>query len=254
LRQLHVEGTKVALDACRDAGVTKVVYASTSGTVAIGEDPEHIANEEDETPIGLLSRWPYYRSKLFAERAALERNTDRFSVVSVNPSLLLGPGDKRESSTEDVRLFLDRKILAVPAGGISFVDVRDAAEVMLSAMDRGEGGQRYLLGAINLTLRAFFERLERASGVKAPWLPIARAPLFARRGAEMLGRVTSRLGMDMPVDPVSLDMAQYYWYVDSTRAETVLDFRPRDPQKTLVDTVEDLRARGVVWPAATGTA
>ena len=250
LRRLHVEGTKITLDACRDAGVKKVVYASTSGTVAISEDPEHIGSEEDETPLGIISRWPYYRSKLFAEQAALERNTDTFSVVSVNPSILLGPGDTRGASTEDVRLFLERKIPAVPAGGLSFVDVRDVAEAMRAAMDKGEAGQRYLLGAINITLRAFFERLERASGVKAPWIPTPRAPLFARRGAEMLERVTSRLGLDVPVDPVSLDMAQYYWYVDSTRAETVLGWSPRDPQKTLVDTVDDLRTRGVVWPEA----
>ncbi|WP_394823786.1 NAD-dependent epimerase/dehydratase family protein [Pendulispora albinea] len=253
LRRLHVEGTKITLDACKDAGITRVVYASTSGTVAVSEYPAHIGSEEDETPIALLSRWPYYRSKLFAERAALERNTEGFSVVSVNPTLLLGPGDTRGSSTEDVRLFLERKIPAVPAGGLSFVDVRDAAEAMRAAMDRGEPGQRYLLGAINLTVRAFFERLERASGVKAPWLPTPRAPLFARRGAEILGRVSSQLGLDVSVDPVSLDMAQYFWYLDSTRAETVLGWSPRDPQKTLVDTVDDLRARGIVWPSPAST-
>jgi len=249
LRRLHVDGTKITLDACKEAGVRKVVYASTSGIVAVSEDPEHIGSEEDETPIGLISRWPYYRSKLFAEQAAFERHVEgAFSVVSVNPTLLLGPGDVRGSSVEDVRLFLERKIPAVPAGGLSFVDARDAAEGMRLAMDKGEGGQRYLLSAINLTLRAFFERLERASGVKAPWLPTPRAPLFARRGAEVLGRVSSRLGLDVAVDPVSLDMAQYYWYVDATRAETVLGFQVRDPQKTLADTVEDLRERGVVWP------
>ncbi|WP_394833628.1 NAD-dependent epimerase/dehydratase family protein [Pendulispora rubella] len=255
LRRLHVDGTKITLDACKEAGVRKVVYASTSGTVAISDDPEHVGGEEDETPIGLISRWPYYRSKLFAEQAALERHAPgAFSVVSVNPTLLLGPGDVRGSSVEDVRLFLERKIPAVPAGGLSFVDARDAAEGMRLAMEKGEGGQRYLLSAINLTLRAFFERLERASGVKAPWLPTPRAPLFARRGAEMLGRVSSRLGLDVAVDPVSLDMAQYYWYVDATRAETVLGFQARDPQKTLADTVEDLRERGVVWPASSWVA
>ena len=253
LRRLHVEGTKITLDACKDAGVAKVVYASTSGTVAVSDDPEHVGSEEDETPIGIISRWPYYRSKLFAERAALERSTDGFSVVSVNPAVLFGPGDTRGSSTEDIRLFLERKIPAVPAGGISFVDARDAADAMRLAMDKGEPGQRYLLGAVNLTLRAFFERLERASGVKAPWMPTPRAPLFARRGAEMLGRFSSRFGIDVSVDPVSLDMAQYYWYVDSARAETVLGFRPRDPQKTLADTVDDLQARGVVWPLSKGS-
>ena len=77
---------------------------------------ERVATEGDAPPIALLARWPYYRSKLFAERAALERNGPRVEVVCVNPTLLLGPGDVHGSSTEDVRLFLERRDPAVPAG------------------------------------------------------------------------------------------------------------------------------------------
>ncbi|MGH7294754.1 MAG: NAD-dependent epimerase/dehydratase family protein, partial [Polyangiaceae bacterium] len=91
LYRLHVEGTKSVLEACEAAGVRRVVIASTSGTIAVSESPEHVATEDDEAPMGLLARWPYYRSKLFAERAALARSREGFEVVSVNPSLLLGP-------------------------------------------------------------------------------------------------------------------------------------------------------------------
>src|SRR5882672_4671726 len=92
LYRLHVEGTKTVLDACAAAGVRRAVVASTSGTVAVTGDPGRVATEDDPPPIGIVSRWPYYRAKLFAERAALERNAEgRFEVVCVNPSLLLGP-------------------------------------------------------------------------------------------------------------------------------------------------------------------
>jgi dihydroflavonol-4-reductase len=253
LYRVHVEGTKTTLDACKAAGVRRVVVASTSGTVAVGEDPEHIANENDETPIALISRWPYYRAKLFAERAAFDRNVPGFEVVCVNPTILLGPGDVRGSSTEDVRLFLEKKIPAVPPGGLSYVDARDAAHALVLAMQKGEPGERYLVGACNVTVREFFSRLERVSGVKAPWLPMPRAPELARVGAQAIEKVIARLGISMPVDPVSLDMSQFYWYLDATRAETVLGWRPRDPVSTLADTVNDLRARGVVWPEAPAT-
>lgn len=249
LYRLHVDGTKTVLDACREAGVRRVVYASTSGTVAVGEDPDHIATETDETPIGIIARFPYYRSKLFAERAALERNvTGTFEVVSVNPPLLLGPGDLRGSSTEDVRLFLDGKIPAVPSGGMSFVDVRDAARAMLLAAEKGEPGERYLVGACNLTVRELFAKLERVSGVKAPWLVVPRAPELTKIGMKAMEKLANRLGASLPVDAVSVEMACLYWYLDATRAETVLGWRARDPMETLDETVADLRARGVVWP------
>ena len=46
------------------------------------------------------------------------------------------------------------------------------------------------------------------------------------------------------LDPVSLEMAFCTWYLDASRAERDLGFSPRDPMDTLLDTVEDLRARG----------
>jgi dihydroflavonol-4-reductase len=259
LQRLHVEGTKNVLDACIAKNVRRVVVASTSGTVAVSDDPDRICTEEDEAPIGILNRWPYYRAKLFAEKAAFDRhgktlpNGEAFEVVCVNPTLLLGPGDTNGSSTEDVRLFLERKIPAIPPGGISYVDARDAAEGMRLAMEKGVGGRRYLLGACNLTLRELFARLERVSGVRAPLIPMIRAKQateIARAGTKMLERLTSRLGVPMPVDPVSLDMAHFYWYLDASLAENELGWTPRDPTETLADTVKDLEERGVVWPDA----
>jgi dihydroflavonol-4-reductase len=258
LYKLHVEGTKNVLDACIAANVRRVVVASTSGTIAVSDDPDRVLTEEDEAPIGLLNRWPYYRSKLFAEKAALERNGAlleggaTLEVVCVNPTLLLGPGDVNGSSTDDVRLFLERKIPAIPPGGMSYVDARDAAEGMRLAMERGIGGRRYLLGACNLTIKEFLARLERVSGVRGPVLPMPRAPELARAGAQLLERLAARAGVPMPVDPVSLDMAHFYWYLDATRAEDELGWTPRDPIETLADTVKDLEARGVVWPEPSG--
>jgi len=275
LRRLHVEGTRNVLDAAIAAGVKRAVVASTSGTVAVSEDPDHVATEDDETPIGLVNRWPYYRSKLFAEQVALERHGaplggangggangangnaagGTFEVVSVNPTLLLGPGDVNGSSTEDVRLFLERRIPATPPGGLSYVDVRDAAEGMRLAMEKGVSGRRYLLGACNLTVKELFARLERISGVRAPLLTVprfAQGAEIARSGAMLLERLTTRLGVPLPVDPTSLDMAHFFWYLDASLAENELGWSPRDPIETLADTVKDLEERGVVWPVVGG--
>ncbi|HEY8089016.1 MAG TPA: NAD-dependent epimerase/dehydratase family protein [Polyangiaceae bacterium] len=248
LYRLHVEGTKTVLDACEAAGVKRVVLASTSGTIAVSEKPEPVATEADEAPLGLVSRWPYYRSKIFAEKAALARSREGFAVISVNPSLLLGPGDVHGSSTEDVRLFLEGAIPAVPAGGLSFVDARDAAEAMRLAMERGRGGEKYLVGACNLTMRELFARLARVSGVAAPWLPMPKSREMARLGARFMERLAEKVGVPARVDSVSVEMAQCFWYLDSSKAERDLGWKPRDPGETLHDTVEDLRARGVVWP------
>lgn len=248
LQELHVVGTKNVLESAKAAGVTRVVVASTSGTVGISEDPDHIATEDESAPIGIIQRFPYYRSKLFAEQAALAANDDGFEVISVNPSLLLGPGDVNGSSTEDVRLFLEGKVVATPPGGISFVDVRDAALAMTLAYEKGRGGRRYLVGACNITLKEYFARLSRIAGVRAPLVTLPRAPEATRFGAALVEKALGRFGLRLPLDSVTIDMATLYWYIDSTRAEEELGWKPRDPNETLHETVSDLRDRGVVWP------
>lgn len=250
LYRVHVEGTKVVVDACAEAGVPRVVLASSSGTIAVRED-DAASTEESPVPTGIIGRWPYYRAKLFAEQAALARagRYPGFAVVSVNPSLLLGPGDSSGSSTSDVRRFLDGRVFVVPRGGVSFVDVRDAAGAMLAAMERGRGGERYLIGGCNLTVHAFFERLARIAGLPAPRVTLPAASRdWVRAGATWLDRTAARIGVPSPIDPVAADMAQFYWYVDWSKAARELDFRPRDPNVTLHETVADLRDRGVVWP------
>jgi dihydroflavonol-4-reductase len=226
---------------------------STSGTIAVGDDPDMVYHEDDPPPFSFLSRWPYYLSKFFAERAALDvirieveaaqKEADGAGpeLIILNPSLLLGPGDDRNSSTEDVRRFLDRQIPLVPAGGFSFCDARDVADAAVAALNKGRHGHRYLLGGLNLTFEDFFERLEEVSGVKGPLLSRPMPPALSRIGVGILEKLADAVGAKLPVTSEDADMSGCFWYVDSRKAERELEFAPRDPMVTLRDTVRDIQ-------------
>lgn len=238
---LHVEGTRHLLDALRDQPVVKIVYASTSGTVGVSKDPDFIADERSATAEQVVKNWPYYLSKIYAERV-VDRFVDKHNmpIVTMRPTLLLGPGDRKQSSTGDVLRFLQKKIPATVEGGLSFVDVRDAADAFILAMEHGKPGQRYLLGACNLTTEQFFRRLSDLSGVRAPWLPLPdKAMVF---GTKLFDRAMRALGKEAALDPVSVEMARHYWYIDSTKAQEELGFKPRNANDTLRDTIDWLRA------------
>jgi len=247
LFRVHVEGTKVTLDAARAAGVKRVVLASTSGTIAVSKEAK-VWDETAPSVQDVIARWPYYRSKLYAEKAALDRNGPGFEVISVNPSLLLGPGDVLGSSTGDVVKFLERRVPMIPSGGLSFVDARDAAAAMVGAMERGRAGEKYLLGSKNVTFEVFFGILSRVSGVKAPTMKAPKSLLLARAGAEIMERISKKMKVESPLDRVSAEMSQHYWYLDAKKATKEIGFTPRDAVETLADTVQDLQLRGVVWP------
>jgi dihydroflavonol-4-reductase len=248
MHRLHVFGTRTALGALRSAGIPRVVVASTSGTIAVGTDPEHLHTEEDPAPVEIIAAWPYYRTKLYGEEIAIQANDPpSFEVVVVNPTLLLGPGDLRDSSTSDVRRFLEGAIPAVPAGGIAFVDARDAAEGMALAFERGRAGERYLLNGKNMTLADFFARLSRLTGVAAPVLRLPKSRTVALGLNSLYSRAIKAIGGKPPVEDVDVEMAQYYWYADSSKAERELGWQPRDPGETLRDTVQDLVQRKTVF-------
>jgi dihydroflavonol-4-reductase len=133
---------------------------------------------------------------------------------------------------------------------MSFVDARDAASAMILALERGRAGERYLVSAVNLTIEAFFGRLERLSGVPGPRLRAPRSLMLARASSDIIERLSKHVPIAAPIDRISAEMAQCFWYVDATKARTELGWAPRDPVDTLAETVADLRARGVVWPTA----
>jgi len=144
--------------------------------------------------------------------------------------------------------FLNGEIAAVPKGGLSFVDVRDAARAMVLGMERGRAGEQYLLSGANLTVAAFFGRLERITGVPAPRVPLPSSRFLAVEATRLFGRVVKAIGGEAPVDAESVELAVHYWYASSVKAEKELGFAPRSPVDTLRDTVDDLVARGVAHP------
>jgi dihydroflavonol-4-reductase len=237
---IHVEGTRLLCDAAKAAGVKTIVLASTSGTVAVTKDGEVIPDETYPLPLDIVSRWPYYASKAYQEMAALERFQGKgLRLVIMNPSLLLGPGDDRLSSTKVILDFMARRISAVPTGGVSFVDARDAARTFRAAMKKGRHGERYLLGAANWTFSKFFGRLERLTKVSSPWLALPSR--LAITGANLVDSLFRQWDMASPVEPGAIEMAQYFWYLNCAKATRELGFKPRDPGETLHDTVAYLR-------------
>jgi dihydroflavonol-4-reductase len=213
--------------------------ASTSGTIAASRRADEMPDEDTTAPLDVIGRWPYYASKLYQEEAARRACGDKVELVTLNPSLLLGPGDDRLSSTRPVLQFLAREILMVPPGGLNFVDARDVAALLPVAMDRGRAGERYLVGAYNWTFEELFARLERLTKVAGPLLK-ARGPLplMATRAQAALYR---HWGRRPPVEPQSVEMAECFWYFDSGKAARELGFSPRDATDTLFDTVKYLR-------------
>lgn len=239
LYDIHIQGTR---NICRSAlafGRPKIVIASSSGTVAVSRHPI-MHNEGSPYANDIVARWPYYLSKIYQEKLALSYyEYYNLPVVIVSPGLLLGPGDFRLSSTGDIKIFLDGYLRSLPSGGLNFVDVRDAADAFIRAMDAGIPGRKYLVGGHNMSIKEFSQLVGRAAGVSAPRLQLSEK--WSRRGLKSVRRLYRSVGRAFPLEEVTLEMAYRFWYIDNRRAQSELGFKPRAAEETIRDTVEFLR-------------
>lgn len=239
MNHIHVQGTRILSEAAKEAGVKTFLLASSSGTIAVSKRDE-ILDETNPPPLEIIARWSYYASKFYQERTAIEHfNEPGLKLVILNPSLLLGDGDERLSSSKVVLDFMAKKLPVTPSGGLSFVDASDAATAFINALEKGRHGEKYLLGAENWTFEKFFRRLERLTGVSAPMLKVPKR--FAVAGSSLIDSVYRNFNWTSPVQPQEVEQAEHFWYFDSEKARRELNFEPRDGNETLQETVAYVR-------------
>ncbi len=206
-----------------------MVQTSTVGAIGVARERK-TADETTPFAIGHLGL-AYVNSKHEAELEAFRHAALGLPVVIVNPTFVLGPEDPTGTSMGLVRRFLLRQIPAYVDGGLNIVDVRDVAAGHLLADERGEVGERYILGGRNFTLDRLFADLSRISGVPAP--PVKLPTQLALRGAELAGAT----GLPLPVIPDEVRSATLWWTYRNTKAKRELGFAPRPHEETLEDAV-----------------
>ena len=188
---VNVGGTRNVIEAVKADGA-RLVYTSSIATV--GGMHNGTLPDESSTPIG-PPPGPYKKSKWQAEQLVREEAARGVDVVIVNPTFPVGIGDVKPTPTGAViRDFLDGRLPAYVDTGMNVVDVDDVAQGEILALERGQRGERYILGHANLTMREFLDELAVVSGRKAPRfrMPHLLALGLAHADAFVEGRLLGR--------------------------------------------------------------
>jgi nucleoside-diphosphate-sugar epimerase len=86
----NVAGTQNVIEACRQMGVSKLVYTS-SPSVVFGTSSMEGVNESVPYPADYLASYP--KTKAMAEREVLSANDPSLATVALRPHLIWGPDD-----------------------------------------------------------------------------------------------------------------------------------------------------------------
>ena len=221
----------------------RVVMLSTSGAVGCFDSPDEVADESAEFCEATVANWPYYHSKIVAERKAREL-ADELGVelVFLRPPVLLGPGDHRYRSTANILRMLRGRLPFLIRGGMHFVDIRDVIAATWQAMKRPDVRPVYNLPGLASGIEEFFGMVADVSGARAPrWvLPYGLAHSIAAAD-EWIGMRLKGKPLHVFPGPVVVEMASHYWGLESLYAKSDLGYESRDPLVTLRDTVDWLR-------------
>src|SRR5215468_8807225 len=228
----NVGGTRNLLAAAKSAGVEQLVYTSTVATIAVDrpELPNETTDSKLEEMIG-----HYKRSKWQAEQEVLAAAKAGLPVIVAMPTTPVGPWDWKPTPTGKIILdFLNGKMPGYVETGLNFVGVEECAAGHLLVAERGANGERYLLGAENLTLKEMLDTLAKITGLRAPSMKI---PHGLALGVAYVETGFSRLLGKEPQMPV-----------DVSRAQRELGFQPGSVTAALERAVKWYRANEYVKP------
>jgi dihydroflavonol-4-reductase len=243
LYRTNVDGTRNILGAARTVGVPRIVYTSSVATVGIPADG---TPGDERTPVTLSNMIGHYkRSKYLAEEVAREAAGAGLSVVIVNPSTPVGPGDIKPTPTG--QLVLDAASGRMPAyvdTGLNIVHVDDVAAGHLLAFERGQAGERYILGGEDMSLQTILAQIAGLTGRKPPRIRLpygAVLPMayLAEGFAKLSGR-SGRLTLE------GVRMSRKRMFFSSDKAVRDLGYRWRPPQAAFADALQWFREHGLL--------
>ncbi len=230
----NVDGTRLILQSAIDAGCQRIVYTSTVGCVGLPvlRDGRYEPSNESAPVVEAQLSNHYKRSKWEAEKVASERAAAGHPVVIVNPSTPIGPRDVKPTPTGKLIVdFLNRAMPGYVDTGLNWVHVRDVVQGHILAAEKGEIGERYILGNVegNLSMLDALKILESLTGLPAPRL---RVPYSVAWLAAVFDEGLSKVTKKPPKAPLAgVRMSKYRMWFDASKAVEDLGL-PQTPVRT----------------------
>ena len=241
--KVNVEGTKNVVDVCKKVGVKKLVY--TSSVHAIKEKPKGEVIEETNEFSSKFVKGTYAKTKAEATKYVLDAQDEKLDVIITHPSGVIGPYEYKRSNLG--QLIIDcyyKKMKAYLDGGYNFVDVRDVADGLVLALEKGRPGQCYILAGYYVSIKELMKYVEDITHVPAPKFKIARWFAYA---TGFLSEIYYKIMKQKPL------FTSYSVYTTGTnsnfsiqKAQKELGYNPRPIKETMEDTINWLKEEGII--------
>lgn len=233
MMKVNVEGTANVVNLCLDNGVKKLVHVSS--IAALGRSPRRRHLDESCKWVESRDNSRYAVSKYRSEMEVQRGIAEGLQAAIVSPSVIVGSRDWEEGMAGFFKK-IDEGLKFCPVGGSGFVDVRDVVRFMLLLLESDLSGERYILNAVNLRHRAFFDMIARELGVPSP--PVTVGPFLAEVAWRVEWLKEKILGTKPLAARESARASVTYYTYANEKSRSVFDFSYLNFEDTVRDTAK----------------
>ncbi|MEX2592846.1 MAG: NAD-dependent epimerase/dehydratase family protein [Anditalea sp.] len=228
LIEVNAEGTTNVVNVMLQKGLKKLIYISS--VAALGRSPGISMIDENNKWISSPQNTHYAISKYLGELEVWRGAQEGLQVMIANPSLLLGKISDQRSSTEIYNYVLQENRY-YPLGDVNYLDVRDAAKMLLQLYQKDQWNERFILNKESISYKSFFEELGRAFEKKAPHTPISESMLELALIWIKISSVFST--KKFPLSKQTAKLSQQKITFDNRKSSSLLDFEYTSLESTL---------------------
>lgn len=235
--KVNVEGTRAVISACLNCNVRRLVNISSIVTVGASSNGMPI----DESAIFNLGKYniAYIRTKREAEELALAANGPKLEIISVNPSIMISPPDRAVTS-RDLRK-IPKFLPAYFDFGLNLVETDDVITGIISALERGRPGERYLLTGENIDPEKLFEISKRYFGISKPVLKIPYSAVILL--SYFVAFISKLGGKRAKLYPAFARLGRYKFIYSHEKASRELGYHPKSLEKSIENILGKIERR-----------
>ncbi|MGD9850949.1 MAG: NAD-dependent epimerase/dehydratase family protein [Nitrospirales bacterium] len=241
--------THMLLEAIRNAGNERLVFASSLSTIGFPRQPGRLANETCSFSTRFTNN-PYLMAKVAMEDRVLQAGKQGIPAVVIVPTEFFGAYDQRPTSGTQILMIAKGKMPFYVPGPVNVIDVRDVAVAMMRAAERGRIGERYLVGNWNTTQHELYDLIAEVSGVSPPQVPV---PFSLARWAARVGEwIACARGWPPEFPLIFLEVMAHMQHYDCSKALRELEYPRSSISHALEDAVRWFRDHGYLPGASEG--
>lgn len=215
-------------EAAANCRVERMILISSSNTVGNGTEKSPATEEHP-----LASPYAdslYTQSKIRAEKWVLRKFPQ---AIILNPGFMIGAYDAKPSSGAIITHALGHRIVFAPPGGKSFVHVADVAQAIVSALNMGRPGQRYLATGVQMSVKEFYELLQQVTGRSFRTVVV---PAWLLIGVGYMGTFLRKFwSLEIPLSAANMKILCRNEYYDNSKIREELGM----PQSSIAQAISD---------------